>query len=157
VQETKPERQSFIKTGFKRAGDIFVSELKLNTTPEKAARSFSLGIFFGIFPIFGFQTVAAVLAARLLRLNMPIAVFGSVVLFPFMVPIVFAAIWIGLVIFTSTNNVQGFIELFSINKFAFLVESGKYFITGCILLSASVPVLAYLVAYPICRFLKKKI
>jgi len=160
VQETKTNRRSFIKNGLRKIRIIFLSELKSNTTPEKAAFSFSLGIFFGIFPIFGFQTVAAILAAKLLRLNRPIAVLGTLVLLPFMIPIVFAAVWLGSIFFISpdsaTQNLKMLMELFFENRSMFLVKSGKYIIVGCALLSIFASALAYLAAYPICKILKKK-
>jgi len=150
----------YAKLGFKKVRRIFISELKSNTTPQKAAFSFSLGVFFGIFPIFGFQTVASVLFAKLLRLNRPIAVLGSLILLPFMIPIIFAAVWVGSIFFLSpdsaTQNLKILMELFSENRSMFFVKSGKYIIVGCALLSILASAVAYLIAYPICKILKKK-
>jgi len=145
---------------FRKVRNIFLLELKSNATPNKAALSFSLGIFFGIFPIFGFQTLAAILAAKLMRLNRPLAVLGTIVLLPFMVPIVVAAVWFGSLIHSSaglaTLNPHTLAMLFLENKQEFILENGKYFITGCTIISILAGTLSYFIVYPICKIIKKR-
>ncbi|MCL2220268.1 MAG: DUF2062 domain-containing protein [Chitinispirillia bacterium] len=145
---------------FKRAGGIFVSELKSNATPGKAAASFALGIFLGVFPVYGFQTAVAIFAAKLLKLNVPIAVFGTLAPSPFIIPTAFASVWLGSMIFASPEgtetNMQALMALFSENKPAFFAEGGKYFLTGGTILSVLGGGLAYVIAYPVCKMVQRK-
>ena len=150
----------FTKTGFKKIRGVFISELKSNVSPNKAAVSFSVGIFFGIFPIYGFQTASVILVATLLKINRPLAVLGTMISIPPMIPfIILAAVWLGSAVFGSTvgdtQNVKHLSALFFENRSAFFIESGKYFIVGSVILAVIAGVLAYLIAYPVCKTLKK--
>ncbi|MCL2184071.1 MAG: DUF2062 domain-containing protein [Chitinispirillia bacterium] len=151
--------RSATKAFFKRVSDVFVAELKANATPRKAAGSFAFGIFLGFFPIYGFQTVVAIFAAKLLKLNAPIAVLGTLAPFPFIIPIVFASLWLGSVIFASpegTGEMQTLMALFSESKPAFFAEVGKLFVTGGTIISILAGGLAYVIAYPVCKMVQRK-
>lgn len=145
------------KAFFTRASGVFTAELRSNATPEKAAGSFAMGIFFGIFPIFGFQTIAAIFFAKLFKLNAPLAVLGTVVLIPLIIPIVFASVWLGsLMLPGAAQDMSALMDLFSENKSAFFAEGGKYFIAGCSSIAVLAGGLAYVIAYPICKMVKAK-
>lgn len=51
-------------------------ELRMHTSPVRAAFSLSLGVFMAIFPIHGFQVVTLIALTYLLRLNRPLALVG---------------------------------------------------------------------------------
>ena len=148
----------FTKTAFVKTHFIFMNELKSNLTPKKAAASFSLGVFFGIFPIYGFQTAAIILATTLAKLNRPLGILGSNISIPPMMPIIFAtAIWIGSTFFFGeVESLGSLTELFRENKKAFLLKSGKSFIVGSVVLSFVAGISAFLISYPICKIIKNK-
>jgi uncharacterized protein (DUF2062 family) len=62
--------------------------LKEDLEPGRAAAAVFLGIFIGIVPIYGFQTVAAVGLAFLFRLNKPLTVAGTFINNPLLQPVI---------------------------------------------------------------------
>jgi uncharacterized protein (DUF2062 family)/SAM-dependent methyltransferase len=60
--------------------------MKEELTPGRAAAAVFLGIFLGIVPIYGFQTLAAVGVAWLFRLNKPLTVAGTFINNPLLLP-----------------------------------------------------------------------
>ncbi|MGO1815340.1 MAG: DUF2062 domain-containing protein [Sphingobacterium sp.] len=70
--------------------------LQANDSPEIKAMSLALGLFIGIIPVWGFQTVLCLSLAAALRLNIALAFLGSNISIPPMIPvIVFLALKIG--------------------------------------------------------------
>jgi uncharacterized protein (DUF2062 family)/SAM-dependent methyltransferase len=62
--------------------------LKEDLTPGRAAAAVFLGIFIGIVPIYGFQTLAAVGVALFFRLNKPLTVAGTFINNPLLQPVI---------------------------------------------------------------------
>ncbi len=62
--------------------------LKEKLDPSRAAAAVFLGIFIGIVPIYGFQTVAAVGLALLFRLNKPLTVASTFINNPLLQPLI---------------------------------------------------------------------
>jgi len=70
--------------------------LKERLDPGRAAAAVFLGIFIGIVPIYGLQTLAAVGVALLFRLNKPLTVAGTFINNPLLAPlIVFCSVELG--------------------------------------------------------------
>jgi uncharacterized protein (DUF2062 family) len=70
--------------------------LKEGLGPGRAAAAVFFGIFIGIVPIYGFQTLAAVGVALLFRLNKPLTVAGTFVSNPLLQPlIIFSSVELG--------------------------------------------------------------
>ncbi len=70
--------------------------LKERLDPGHAAAAVFLGIFIGIVPIYGFQTLAAVGVALLFRLNKPLTVAGTFISNPLFQPlIIFSSVELG--------------------------------------------------------------
>jgi uncharacterized protein (DUF2062 family)/SAM-dependent methyltransferase len=70
--------------------------LKEKLEPGRAAAAVFVGIFIGIVPIYGFQTLAAVGAAFLFRLNKPLTVAGTFINNPLLQPaIIVSSVEIG--------------------------------------------------------------
>lgn len=70
--------------------------LKEGLDPGRAAAAVFLGIFIGIVPIYGLQTLAAVGVAFLFRLNKPLTVTGTFISNPLLQPlIVFCSVELG--------------------------------------------------------------
>jgi uncharacterized protein len=70
--------------------------LKERLDPYHAAAAVFLGIFIGILPIYGLQTLTAVSVALLFRLNKPLTVAGTFISNPLLQPlIVFSSVELG--------------------------------------------------------------
>jgi uncharacterized protein (DUF2062 family)/SAM-dependent methyltransferase len=69
-----------------RARQFAVLLLKEKLDPAHAAAAVFLGIFIGIVPIYGFQTLAAVGVALLFRLNKPLTVAATFINNPLLLP-----------------------------------------------------------------------
>ena len=74
-----------------RARQFAALLLKENLDPGHAAAAVFLGIFIGIVPIYGFQTLAAVGVALLFRLNKPLTVAGTFINNPLLLPLIVVA------------------------------------------------------------------
>jgi uncharacterized protein (DUF2062 family) len=67
--------------------------------PQRASAAVFLGIFIGIVPIYGFQTLAAVGVALLFRLNKPLTIAATFINNPLLAPlIIFASVELGCLI-----------------------------------------------------------
>src|SRR5580658_679600 len=79
-----------------RARKFVTPLLKEGLDPGRAAAAVFLGIFIGIVPIYGLQTLAAVGVALLFRLNKPLTVAGTFINNPLLQPlIVFSSVELG--------------------------------------------------------------
>ena len=78
------------------AREFVTSLLKERLDPSRAAAAVFLGIFIGIIPIYGFQTLAAIGVALLFRLNKPLTVAATFVNNPLIQPfIIFSSVELG--------------------------------------------------------------
>lgn len=85
-----------IQTFQTRLRQFATALLKENLTPGGAAAAVFLGIFIGIVPIYGLQTVVAVSLALLFKLNKPLTVAGTFINNPLLQPaIVVSSVEIG--------------------------------------------------------------
>jgi uncharacterized protein (DUF2062 family)/SAM-dependent methyltransferase len=82
---------------FRTRARLFIAALlKERLEPSRAAAAVFLGIFIGIVPIYGFQTLAAVGAALFFRLNKPLTVAATFINNPLLQPaIVVSSVEIG--------------------------------------------------------------
>ncbi len=79
-----------------RLREFVTTLLKEDLTPGRAAAAVFLGLFIGIVPIYGFQTLAAVGLALFFRLNKPLTVAGTFINNPLLqAPIVVGSVEIG--------------------------------------------------------------
>ena len=69
---------------------VLKRELNANS-PHKGALSLSMGVCVGIMPIYGFQILFPMAMTPILRLNWPLAFFGSCVSSPPFIPFLIAA------------------------------------------------------------------
>jgi uncharacterized protein (DUF2062 family) len=74
-----------------RARRFIAALLKEKLEPGRAAAAVFVGIFIGIVPIYGFQTLAAVGAAMFFGLNKPVTVAGTFINNPLLQPLI---IWL---------------------------------------------------------------
>lgn len=62
---------------------LYLRLIRLKSTPEAIARGLAVGVFAGFFPIFGFQTIAALLLAIPFQGNKLVAAAGTWISNPF--------------------------------------------------------------------------
>jgi glycosyltransferase involved in cell wall biosynthesis len=123
-------------------------ELKSNLSPFSAAASISIGAFFGLLPIYGFQVFALLFFATLIKLNRPIAFLGSNVSFPPFWPIIFpVAAKIGSVVLGRSDEV--------VSVGGKIVSGFFQFVVGSLILAPSVALLVFLISYPIFSSIQK--
>ena len=90
------------KTSFRRGVSEFFSEHAHD--PWRLSLAVGLGLFLGIAPLWGFQTLATAVAAHWLRLNKAIAVLASNISIPPFLPfILYAALALGHWMFTGNG------------------------------------------------------
>jgi uncharacterized protein (DUF2062 family) len=71
--------------------------------PSHAAAAVFLGIFIGILPIYGFQTLTAVGVALLFKLNKPLIVAGTFISNPLLLPlIIFCSVELGCLLYRGS-------------------------------------------------------
>src|ERR1700709_2629333 len=73
------------KETLKRIGDQFYNP---NETDSVKVFSFGFGIFMGIIPIWGFQTLAAIFLSTLFKLNKTLVGIGALISIPPMMPLI---------------------------------------------------------------------
>ncbi len=116
-------------------------------SPHKAAQSFSMGVFIGLLPILGFQTLTWMVLTPLLKLNWPLAFLGVNISFPPMLPLIIAtAIAVGKI----------FVPMAPISLPAFfrvhpLARYGVEWFFGSIVLAIAVGIFAYAITYLVYR------
>jgi uncharacterized protein (DUF2062 family)/trans-aconitate methyltransferase len=90
---------------FKSEALNFVSLLlKERLDPSHAAAAVFIGIFIGIVPIYGFQTLAAIGLALLFRLNKPLTVAATFINNPLLLPVtIFSSVELGCLLRTGSS------------------------------------------------------
>lgn len=111
-----------------------------NDSPEKLARGFAIGVFFGVLPTFGFAAVFSIPIAVLLKANRLTAILGTFVSNPFTTP--FYMLWatrIGNFILQS----GGLTFSWDIFKLKQLLLISKSLLIGSLVLATSISFLSY--------------
>jgi uncharacterized protein (DUF2062 family) len=110
----------------------------------KKSLSIALGVFLGLAPIWGFQTVAVLGSAFLLRLNKLIAFTFSNISLPPLIPfIIYGSLKIGSV-FTGSSVIPSLSEL---SSYAVIKQNLTQYIIGSFILAASMSLLFGLCGY----------
>ncbi|MCV6628922.1 MAG: DUF2062 domain-containing protein [Flavobacteriaceae bacterium] len=97
--------RSFRKKGFKK----FLKEDLIGSkdSPTKKAKSIALGVFLGISPFWGLQTVLTLTLATFLKLNRTIAFAASNVSIPPLIPfVVYGSLEVGALLMGQTNSLR---------------------------------------------------
>ena len=123
--------------------------------PGRLAGAVGLGLFFGIAPLWGLQTVAALTAAHFLRVNKAITLLASNISIPPMIPLIlYAALALGH--WLSTGEPVGFDFLPSQMTKARALEYFWQWLAGSMVLAAVVAGLGMLVTYLIATLSRKQ-
>lgn len=124
--------------------------LKVDEPPHKKALAISLGIFIGISPFWGLQTLLVFFLAQLFKLNKVVAfLFSNVSIPPFIPFIVYASYRVGGVILGNDNEFQFSFESVE-SSLAILLEMKQYLIGSfslAILASAVIGFIFYVVFF----------
>lgn len=106
---------------------------KANETPAKKAFSVAYGIFWGIFPLWGFQLAIAIPTAAVLRLNIPIVFFAANISIPPMIPfILYASFWTGALLLGGN---QGDLSLDQMNNLQVIQTNVYQYTIGAVALA----------------------
>jgi glycosyltransferase involved in cell wall biosynthesis len=121
--------------------------------PVKMAASVGLGLFFGIFPIWGFQMLVAFAVASFLKLNRIVVLLSSNISTPPLTPfIIFLSYELGYLFVADPVQLPA---LDSIDTHLIYLQINQYLI-GSVLLSVFVGVLGFAVSYVILTIISKR-
>jgi uncharacterized protein (DUF2062 family) len=145
-------RTLFIKKNFKQ----FLQHHFYNPhhSPQLKASSVALGVFMGIVPIWGFQLVAAIFFAMLLKLNKPLVIIAANISIPPMIPIIIfgsykaGACWMG------THAIQ--LDYDSAISLAAIKKNLVQYIYGSITLAVLASAFFGLLTFIVLKFFTKK-
>src|SRR5690554_6237547 len=141
--------RAFIRRFKKKSFRDFIKEdiIGSNDTPSVKSASLALGVFIGIIPIWGFQTIVVMFLAVAFRLNKLLAFAGSNISIPPMIPIiVIAALKIGSLVLNSDIDDE------EVSKIVDFKNHIVEYLIGSIILASFAALLVGFVSY----FLLKK-
>ncbi len=118
----------------------------------RQALSVSVGMFFGIVPIWGYQLVSAIAAAYFLKLNKPVVIVVANISFPPMIPIILIAS------IKTGEFFTGIKSTFTIDDITLEnVKSNLYvYMIGACILSIISAIISGVLAYVLLYFIRKK-
>jgi len=148
---TKNVAQKSKKKSLRQA--IHEQIFKANETIEKKALSIAYGIFWGIFPLWGFQLAVGLPTAALLRLNVPIVFFSANISIPPMIPfILYASFWTGALVLGGN---KGDLRLSQMNNMDVIQTNVYQYTIGAIVLAISAAIVVGLLSYLFLKFRKR--
>ena len=132
----------------------FKTEMKRGKSePGRMAASVGLGLFFGIFPIWGFQMLVAFAIASFLKLNRVVVLLSTNISTPPLTPfIIFFSYELGSLFVVDPIQLPDFDR---IDKQMIYAQVNQYLI-GSVLLSLIVGLLGFAVSYVILRMINKR-
>ena len=128
---------------------------KVSDTAEKKALSIAYGIFWGIFPLWGFQLAIGLPTAALFRLNIPIVFFSANISIPPMIPFVlYASFWMGALMLGGN---KGDLRLSQMNNLDVIQTNVYQYTIGAIALALAAAIIIGLLSYFILKFRAQRI
>jgi uncharacterized protein (DUF2062 family) len=121
--------------------------IRLRSTPKLMARGLAIGVFVGMFPMFGLQTLMAVGLATIVRGNKWLAAIGTWISNPVTdIPIVLLNIQVGRWLLQK-HHVGSVIRLSSWQDFAALgSELITVLLTGCLVTGSISAIIVYIIS-----------
>jgi len=147
--------RDFFRKVKKKGIQKFLAEdvLGSNDSPRKKAFSIALGLFIGLSPFWGLQTLLVLGLTFLFKLNKPIAfAFSNISLPPFIPFILYFSIQIGIWITGETN----FFALDNIMENLVALKGLKAYLIGSFILATVVSVISGLIGYLILSQIAKR-
>lgn len=139
------------RRGFKK----FIQKDLLGSTdsPEKKALSIMLGVFVGLIPLYGFQTLLVIFLALYFKLNKVIAIAFSYISIPPLIPfIIFIEFKTGQWILNNASETS----LYKAGGTLNITENLGTFITGSLIVSIGVSVVLGGLGYLLFQLINKK-
>ena len=147
--------RNFFRNLKKKSFKQFLKEDLLGSNDSKAIKSASigLGVFWGIMPVWGFQTFFTMFFAVLLRLNKALAFTFSNISIPPMIPIV---VWLSLKTGSLITGGQATLDFSQIITFDLVKEHIVQYLVGSTVLATASAVLFGFISYLLLSFFKRK-
>ncbi len=149
--------RSWIERGQRQFRYIYLRFLRLRAHPTELARGLAAGVFAGLFPLFGFQTIAGIVIASVVRGNKLMAAAGTWISNPFTyIPIYTFNYQVGRWLLGNSDN-KPFTDIESLKT---LLETGAdvtgALFLGCCITGSICSALSYGVGLPIIRHLRQR-
>ena len=123
---------------------LFKRELSANLAPRSAAASLSIGVFMGLFPIYGLQVITLIALSLLFKLNKPLAFLGVCVSSPPFMPLILAVtIGIGRIVVPASWHAS-----VAHMRYATILAGGIDWFVGSIILSIICAGVCWALSYP---------
>lgn len=120
--------------------------LKVNESPQKKALAISLGVFIGIAPLWGFQTLLVLFLAQITKLNKALAfLFSNVSLPPFIPFIIFISYQVGALVLGKPLEAN--LDSFEIENALDVYRNVKQYLIGATAFAAISSMLVGIVFY----------
>ncbi len=124
-----------------------------NESPARKASAVALGLFFGIIPIWGFQTVTIVALSLLFRLNKPLTVLANQISLPPLIPfVVYCSI--GFASLSATGKWE--VNLPAEFNFQTVMENVKNYVWGSFLFASFMASAGWLITFAVISFIQRK-
>ena len=133
-------RKFHSKVSWRRLKLILKRAFLTNDSPEKLARGFAIGVFWGVLPTFGFAILFSLPTSILFKANRLTAILGTFVSNPFTVP--FYLLWateIGSFILRAGKLTFSW-DILKLNK---LLNLSKSLLVGSVVLAAGMAIASY--------------
>lgn len=124
---------------------IYEQIFNANETIIKKSLSVAYGVFWGIFPLWGFQLAIAIPTAALLRLNIPMVFFAANISIPPMIPfILYASFWTGALVLGGN---QGDLRLSQMHDLDVIQTNVYQYTLGASVLAIAVSIVLGAIVY----------
>ncbi len=140
----------------KKSARKFINDhlINSNESDSKLAGAVTLGVFFGIMPIWGYQWAGALFVAQLLKLNKVITYVFTNISIPPMIPIIlFASVKMGSLF---VGDVEGTELSTATIDFAAVKAHLQQYLIGSLVLGCAVAMLVWIVTYGLLKAFRNK-
>ncbi|BDS15644.1 DUF2062 domain-containing protein [Aureispira anguillae] len=128
---------------------IFQADISI----EKKALSIAYGIFWGIFPLWGFQLAIGIPTAIFFRLNVPIFFLAANISIPPMIPIIlYASFWMGALVFGEN---RGDLRLSQMDNLSVISTNFYQYTVGAVVLAIVAAIIIGLSSYFLLKVRRK--
>lgn len=135
---------------YKQARELFAELISLNCTRKKKVKSVMAGVFIGLSPLWGLQTITSVFASYIFKLNKVLTIGASFISLPPLIPvIIYGGYQFGGVFFPNRAIYPDYSENIS---YGVIIDGFWQYLVGSIILATLVSLLAGALAYLLLRF-----
>ncbi len=124
-----------------------------NESDARKASSVALGLFLGIIPIWGFQTVAVVASSILLKLNKPLAILANQISLPPLIPFV---VYFSIAFASLATKGVWEVNLPQEFNFEMVMSNVKNYFLGATLFASFMAISGWLISFALLKLIRKK-